>query len=438
MKQHKNKNLKLKKNKKSFYLPLILIILSFIFMLSSGTIFIYKKIDNNKKHEIDKYISCFLQSKINEKEDNPLIKELNYIINSEDTINEKLVLSKDISEVKQLSLTIEKVNNRINKLNEIKLDTKNIDESINKYSKHIKKYTLEKLKTNKNYIDISSYNKRKDEEILELNKVLILFNYLKENQSNYTISNNKIVGKSDTFVSVLTSLSKDNNYNIEIIKEVKNIIHKVPILMYHGVEDITWGIEGLFVKVGEFEKQIKYLKENGYTSFFMNEIDNFTTVKKPIVITFDDGYVDVYKNAFPTLKKYGIKGTLFTIANARGGVYVNDEQIKEMSDSGVIEIGSHSLNHNPLGKQNKESIEKELKTSKDILEKLINKKVESLAYPYGSVNDTVVETAKKYYKTALIASGGKETFNKDTNRYKLKRIEIHRATSIEGYKNIIK
>lgn len=95
----------------------------------------------------------------------------------------------------------------------------------------------------------------------------------------------------------------------------------VPILIYHRVSDTDDNQQTL--KVADFEAQIKYLKDGGY-SFIMPEdlLDAWEKGKplpaKPVVITFDDGHDDIYKNVFPILQKYSLRATVFLVTDHIG------------------------------------------------------------------------------------------------------------------------
>lgn len=217
---------------------------------------------------------------------------------------------------------------------------------------------------------------------------------------------------------------------------VKNTNVKVPILCYHGVLDKPWGIQELFVKVDEFEAQMKYLSEQGYTPIFVSEIANAGNYEKPIIITFDDGYLDVYTNAYPILKKYNIKANIYLISGwINGDVYMTTEMAKEMANSPLIEVGSHTVTHKALAKLSEADIEYELSTSKKSLEEMIGKDVEVVAYPTGSYDNRVIKIAKKYYDYALSTVNGKEDPNK-LNTYSLKRIYVYRKYNIDQFKKL--
>lgn len=180
-----------------------------------------------------------------------------------------------------------------------------------------------------------------------------------------------------------------------------------PILAYHGIgPDYSWGGKRYFVSEGEFEKQVKYLKDNGYTSITIDQIDSIKSVDKPVILTFDDGYEDVYTYAYPILKKYGMRASIFIISDFIGKEHcLKPNEILSMMD--VFDIESHTMTHQSLAKIDKNTVDYELSQSQLDIEKLIGKPVTAIAYPNSSFNNYVTKTASKYYKYGLMNWGGK-------------------------------
>ncbi len=214
----------------------------------------------------------------------------------------------------------------------------------------------------------------------------------------------------------------------------------VHVLMYHAVYDEEKGEEpygdySLFVEKKEFEKQMNYLKSVGYTPIFLSEIDN-NKYEKPIVITFDDGYENVYTNAYEVLKNKKFKFNFFIISGWLGDPYVTSEQLKELSNSEYVEIGSHTVSHVKLDELDYKEQEKQLKESKESLEKLLNKKINTIAYPYGSYNKDTLKIVSKYYDYAVSTKPGLNGNNK--NNYKLKRYNIPSDMTLDEFKELFK
>ncbi|WP_242227123.1 polysaccharide deacetylase family protein [Bacillus cereus group sp. BfR-BA-01315] len=210
----------------------------------------------------------------------------------------------------------------------------------------------------------------------------------------------------------------------------------VPVLMYHAIEDYYGqGIKDLFVSPANFEAQMKYLKENGYTLLTFEHWNDMNKVNKPILVTFDDGMKN-NMNAFHILQKlkddtFKPTATEYMIVDnidAEGSLSTAD--IKEMVDSGIFSVQSHTATHADLPKIT--NYEGELKGSKEKLEKITGKPVIAIAYPFGHVNDKVVEETKKYYQFATTTKPGKFITKSETDELlKIKRVRIHNSTTVE-------
>ena len=206
---------------------------------------------------------------------------------------------------------------------------------------------------------------------------------------------------------------------------------KIPVLLYHSISDDD-SIMSLNVNI--FENQIKYLKKNGYTSVNFNEINQ--REKKQIIITFDDGYKDVFVNALPILKKYNFKATCFFVTNFIGQdnnwdikkknfskkEIMNSNDINHWISSGM-HIGSHSHNHLDLTKISEKNLLNELEFSKKILEDKFNTSNEIFCYPYGKVNQNVYELTKTIYNKAVTTNRSRYDLNKH-NSHLIPRIDM--------------
>ncbi|MEG2584036.1 MAG: polysaccharide deacetylase family protein [Oscillospiraceae bacterium] len=179
---------------------------------------------------------------------------------------------------------------------------------------------------------------------------------------------------------------------------------KIPkAFMYHAIGTTeNPAAKYLFVSPENFEAQIKYLSESGYTFLFPEEISYSNRCSNSIIITFDDGYENNYTKAMPILKKYNAKATVFVPTSLIGKPgYCTRDQLAEMSKSGVFRIYSHSVSHGDLTKLSAAQIETEMRESNAILFGITKREVTSFAYPYGRFNDTVYNLAKLYYKSAF-------------------------------------
>jgi peptidoglycan/xylan/chitin deacetylase (PgdA/CDA1 family) len=162
------------------------------------------------------------------------------------------------------------------------------------------------------------------------------------------------------------------------------------ILMYHH---INYKNSKFAVTPENFERQIKFFIDSGYDfiklssafDFYANEEGD---LNKKIVLTFDDGYRDFYENAFPILKKYKIPATLFVInqdIGKKGNVTI--EMIKEMQNTGLVEVGAHTLNHFNLRRCRQATVQDQIAQGKAELEKELGVEIKLFAYPFGAFTE---------------------------------------------------
>jgi peptidoglycan/xylan/chitin deacetylase (PgdA/CDA1 family) len=220
----------------------------------------------------------------------------------------------------------------------------------------------------------------------------------------------------------------------------QGISNKIPVLMYHSI-DYEKGNE-LRIPKEKFREQMKYLKDEGFTPLSLDELYSHILLgtkipQKPIVITLDDGYVDNYTNAYPVLKEFGFKAVVFMITNMMNSssAYLSSDQIKEMDKEG-ISIESHTVSHPKLDQLSYEEQIKELKDSKEELEKVLGRNVKYIAYPYGKFNKNTLKAVDEVgYKMAFSTESG--LANKSNGVYKLHRIYVSNKHNIQQFKQFV-
>lgn len=121
-------------------------------------------------------------------------------------------------------------------------------------------------------------------------------------------------------------------------------------------------------------------------------------------LTFDDGLLDNYTNAFPILKDLGIKACFFILAGNVGKPgYMSWAQIKELGNAGML-VGSHGMTHKILVGLNQNEINYELNESKKILEEKLKITIEYFSIPKGHYNGSVIDNLKKVGYKAVFTS----------------------------------
>jgi len=227
----------------------------------------------------------------------------------------------------------------------------------------------------------------------------------------------------------------------------------VPILMYHNIMKSNNQNGRFIVTEKQFEDDLKYLKENNYTTIVMEDLINYVynnepLPEKPVILTFDDGYYNNYVYAHPLLKEYGYKGVLSVIGYYTDMYTENGEKnenyshitwndIKDMIDSDTFEFQNHSYNlhtidkgRNGSKKKKGESKEAYTKTLSDDLGKLQTEfknntgvDLTTYTYPFGSVSTDSYDIIKDLgFKCSLSCESGVNTITKDPEcLYMLKR-----------------
>ncbi len=219
--------------------------------------------------------------------------------------------------------------------------------------------------------------------------------------------------------------------------------NKIKILMYHLITNdkiICEKHKNIAVHVDEFRNQMEFLDRWGFVTITFEDYLLFlegelNLPKKPIILSFDDGFADVHKYAFPILKDFGMRAVLFILGDRKirtnswdisSGIIqcplLADYQILEMHDAG-FEIGSHGLTHSNLTDISMEKAWEEISRSRMLLEIFLNAQVKSFAYPFGSVDVTLKKFVKEAgYKIGCGTYSGPPVLGKDI--FEIRRINI--------------
>lgn len=220
------------------------------------------------------------------------------------------------------------------------------------------------------------------------------------------------------------------------------------ILTYHSVAENN---ELFTVSPAGFAAQMAYLKKQKFNIIKLVDLAQMLKDKKPIppktiILTFDDGYEDNYINVWPILKQYNFPATFFISTGLlrqeliafRGSKLriMGEKEIIELDQSGLIEIASHSHKHLKLANLSAEEVGRELENSRTTLEKFLNKKVLSMAYPSGRFNGIVENIVKEYFFVICTVLKGRVKSNDKI--YRLKRNSIDSEVNFLRFKGIIK
>src|SRR5256714_10207258 len=208
----------------------------------------------------------------------------------------------------------------------------------------------------------------------------------------------------------------------------------VPVLEYHAIQAPPSGetFPELFVDLPDFQHQMKWLGEHGFEAVTLDQVEdawyaNGKLPVKPIVISFDDGYLSQYANAFPVLQKRGWPGVLNLVAQ---GADLPDADVHKMLDAGW-ELASHTITHVDLTTVDSRTVEHEVAGSRQMLRQRFGVPVDNFCYPLGHYNDTVVSAVHRagYVGAQTEISGGADA----AHPYILDRIEILLSDGLPGF-----
>lgn len=214
----------------------------------------------------------------------------------------------------------------------------------------------------------------------------------------------------------------------------------VPILTYHYIannpnaKDLAR--DTLEVSPDKFEAQMNYLSSHGYTPISLDTLfaifsKQASSPLKPIVLTFDDGYIDFYTTVYPILTRFNFHAVSFIPTGLIGaGYYMNWSQIKEIASSGLVTFEDHTISHANLAGLSYGQVLKQMVDSKKELQSQTGYPVNFIAYPYGISNSLVQQAAS----AAGFAGGLGTWYGKADGIYmNMPRIKVSGYWSLEEF-----
>lgn len=215
---------------------------------------------------------------------------------------------------------------------------------------------------------------------------------------------------------------------------------RVPVLMYHYIEYVSDKKDSfrqlLNVEPHIFKAQLKSLLSDGYSFLTASELAGIIDAKsnmpvKPILITIDDGHWDIYTDILPIIKKLNVRVTLYIAPGLLNGTdFLTDKQLRDVIASGLVEIGSHTVNHVSLSAISEYEIREEIIKSRQLLENKFKIQVNTIAYPNGNFNLRIAEMVKENnYLLALSTIPG--IMQSQENRFFLYRLRPGRRVGAE-------
>lgn len=226
---------------------------------------------------------------------------------------------------------------------------------------------------------------------------------------------------------------------------------KFPVLMYHNVTKNPMLVahdDTVHITAGMLEEHFKALSDAGYNAISLEDYYLYRKGEKelpsnPVLITFDDGYTSNYEYAYPLFKKYNMKAVIFVITSRMGATYTEFPhfswtQAREMENSGLVEIESHSFSHPDFSTLNYAETVLELRLAKYSIEKNLNKKCRFFAYPYGQMNAFSTNVAANAGYSMVCVGREKSADLSEENLFEIPRYTVRGSYSGKDLIELIK
>lgn len=223
-----------------------------------------------------------------------------------------------------------------------------------------------------------------------------------------------------------------------------------PVLMYHNVcddEALVQKDETVHITRQRLAEHFTALKNAGYNAISLEDYYLYRTKgtelpEKPVLISFDDGYISNYTVAYPMLRDYGFKAVIFVIASRMGAdniefPHFSWAQAREMENSGLVEIESHSFTHPDFSKLTYTQTVVEMRLAKFAIEANLGKECRFFAYPYGKMNMSSTAVAKAAGYDAVLVGRDINADTDDENLYELPRYSVRGSWTAEKLMNLI-
>lgn len=229
----------------------------------------------------------------------------------------------------------------------------------------------------------------------------------------------------------------------------------IPIFMYHHVSSLPAKDQfdfNLTVTTADFNAQLNWLQKQGYHAINMTELfDTFYYGKalpsKPMILTFDDGYSDVYTYALPALLAHHLRGVFYIITGMIGGRYMTWDEVRTLAHSGM-QIASHTIHHVNVGEPPAGmTTQGELLDSKLKLEARLSEPIQFFCYPTGEPfhHDSLAErqTVLKdlfddgYLGATLDPAEFDSTLQNSQTPYQLPRVRVSGGEDLATFEGIL-
>ena len=219
----------------------------------------------------------------------------------------------------------------------------------------------------------------------------------------------------------------------------------IPVLMYHHIlkldEEATEGQRTWTVSPDAFAAQMAYLQGHGWRSISPTQLATYLTAgqplpPKPIIISMDDGYKEVFTSAYPILIETELRPVLFIVPQYVGyGAYMDWSQLEELVSAGFI-IGSHGYDHSNLRQADEAELQHQVDDSRTVLAERLGVTIDAFCYPFGSYDERTLAALEEHHYTSAFTLN--PTFRQyPGDSYRLNRLRVTYDMTIEEFTQLL-
>lgn len=211
---------------------------------------------------------------------------------------------------------------------------------------------------------------------------------------------------------------------------------KLVVIYYHDIVEAGQGYSYQRVEVDKFEMQMRYLSEQGYTSLLFEDLEK-KLPEKAVLVTFDDGFATVYRNAVPIMRKYGIKGNVFVptkYVEEKEEHFMSWEELLQLCNNHEFSVAGHTHTHADIRSLEEDAMKEEIETSNSLIARNLGVETKSFCMPYGKYDSKSIRRLRKHspyqfiYASFYGQANGKKIF-----KSVIPRIGISNEDSLEVF-----
>ncbi len=178
---------------------------------------------------------------------------------------------------------------------------------------------------------------------------------------------------------------------------------EIPIISYYAVTDdqamAEYLVSNEWVSPDDFEEQLKYIQDNGFTTITFEDLADLANISKPVMLTFDGCWKDLYTVVYPRIQQYNTKINIFVWPDYLGtGGHITEEQLKEMATSDLVSVNAGIEVYKPTDSVKQDELFASIDKAKKYVTELVGHEPLAFAYPVGGITAGVQQHCSSEFR----------------------------------------